>query len=105
MTCKDCKNYNKYYIYSKESGFTCTNKGECSKLLQEGEDGCFSFEKEESDVVKQENFSFENVILEMAIMCEKMTCQLDELVELYKEKGRINIPGSMKKNNTIIYFK
>ena len=50
--------------------------------------------------------SLENLIMEMCIKCEEMKNQLAELLEEYKEKGKIEyIKQNNKLDNTKIIFR
>ena len=57
MNCENCKYYERHYSYSKEHGFVYLYSGSCSKNLNNNPDDCYFFEKENCEIVKEENLS------------------------------------------------
>ncbi len=104
MGCDYCRFYQKFYTYSKKYGFEYIHQGRCEKRLTGNSSDCYGFEKEESEF-NENNFNFENIIIEMAIKCEEINKQLNNLLELYKNNGKVYMENKSKKNNTIICFK
>lgn len=106
MNCENCKYYERHYAYSKNHGFVYLHSGGCSKNSHNNPDDCYFFEEEHGEIVKKENLSLENLIMEMCIKCEEMKNQLAELLEEYKEKGKIGyIKQNNKLDNTKIIFR
>ena len=79
--------------------------GSCSKNLNNNPDDCYFFEKENCEIVKEENLSLENLIMEMCCKCEEMKNQLTKLLEEYKAKGKIEYTNHNKLDNTKIIFR